>query len=271
MLSARGVASALGRVGGGDSPRARDAKGRGEITLPVFVSARGLAPHITHELGVALSQPKLYYHKHGGNPAHGVEASLLPEICDVWLKARDAGDLNNRQQHIALRADILMRELARVGIIALVDEVTGYQQVRDRDALERILEKYISNELGRWAKTFPDEFYQELFRLRGWQYNPFSVQRPSYVGTLTNDIVYDRLAPGVLDELKRITPKDDKGRRRHKYFQRLTEDVGHPKLRDHISGTIALMRAASDWRPFYRLLQRSFPKMGEQLSMNDDE
>ena len=98
-----------------------------------------------------------------GGQRKGVDATLLPEICEVWLAARDAGVLQTQQLRIADNADVLMRGLARVGVTALVDEATGYQYIRDRDELHRILEAYISKELLPWAKRFPDEFYKEMF------------------------------------------------------------------------------------------------------------
>jgi hypothetical protein len=107
---------------------------------------------------------------------------------------------------------------------------------------------------------FPDEFYQQLARLRGLHYSEFATKRPAYIGRLTNDIVYERLAPGVLDELKRKTPRDDKGRRKYKYHQWLTEDIGNPRLREHLWAVIGLMRASSNWRNFESLLNRAFPK-----------
>jgi len=122
-------------------------------------------------------------------------------------------------------------------------------------------------ELSRWVKTFPNEFYQNLFRLKGWQYYQFSVKRPSIAGRITNDIVYERLAPGVLDELRRITPKDPKGRRKHRYQQRLTRDIGHPALREHIASVISLMKASTSWRRFYAMLNRALPKWGSTVPM----
>ena len=94
-----------------------------------------------------------------------------------------------------------MRGLAMVGIVALVDEATSYQKIRDRKALNRILDKYLLAEHAKWAKRFPDEFYMEIFRLRRWQWQGMKVNRPSVVGKYTNDFVWDRLAPGVREEL----------------------------------------------------------------------
>jgi hypothetical protein len=109
---------------------------------------------------------------------------------------------------------------ARVGIIALVDEATGFQRDRTGDALARILEAFVAKELQPWVKTFPNEYYAQLFRLRGLEYNTASVKRPQYFGVLTNNIVYDRLAPGVLKELKKVIPKSESGRPKGALSQR---------------------------------------------------
>lgn len=238
--------------------------------LVKFISGDRIKPYISSELAEMITKP-LQFKLPGGGLAYGYEATILPEICDAVLTAREKGVLQKQQSHIAKQCEILVRGFARIGIIALVDEVTGYQTVRSRQALEEILEKFITKELRRWAKTFPDEFYEQMFRLRDWQYQPFSVKRPQYVGTLTNDIVYERLAPGVLEELKRITPRDEKGRTKHRFFQRPTEDVGHPRLREHLTAVIALMRASTKWDQFYRMLQRALPRYMEQQHLEIDE
>jgi hypothetical protein len=156
-----------------------------------------------------------------------------------------------------------MRGLAHIGIIALVDEATGYQEVRDRLALQAILDKYLAKEFAAWAKRFPDEFYYQMFRLKNWQWKGMKVNRPSVVGHYTNDIVYQRLAPGILEELQGRNPPDEKGHRRAKHHQWLTIDIGHPALAQHLHAVIALMRASSTWDQFQRSLQRAFPKKNE--------
>jgi len=160
-----------------------------------------------------------------------------------------------------------MRGLAHVGIIALIDDVTGYQEIRDRLALQAILDAYLRKELAAWAKRFPDEFYQQMFRLRGWQWQGMSINRPSIVGKYTNDLVYERLAPGILEELQNRNPKDEKGRRPARHHQWLTQDVGHPALAQHLHAVIGFMRASTKWDQFYRLLQRAFPKKGQTIEL----
>ncbi len=163
-----------------------------------------------------------------------------------------------------------MRGLAMVGIVALVDEATSYQEIRDRKALNKILDKYLLAEQAKWAKRFPDEFYREIFRLRDWQWQGMKVNRPGVVGKYTNDFVWDRLAPGVREELERLNPKTETGRRRAMHHQWLTDDVGHPALQKHISGVMALMRASAKWDHFTRMLQRAYPKINTNLELPID-
>lgn len=236
--------------------------------LKEFLDKNSLKPFINNDLAMALENPiKFTRPGRGGITALGYEAKILVDICNAVLSARENGVLKGKQLEVAQQCEILTRALAKVGIDALVDEVTGYQEIRDKQALQKILEKYISEELLPWAKQFPDEFYELMFKLKGWQYKPLSVKRPGVVGRYTNDLIYARLAPGVLDELRRVTPRDDKGRTRHRYHQRLTEDIGHPKLKEHISNIITLMKAAPNWSGFYRMVQRALPKYGENLSL----
>lgn len=263
VLHQRGLVAALGMGRGGSR------EGGGD-RLAKFTAGKALAPYVSQELLAVTGNP-IKFRTDKGLLAYGYEATVLADICDVVLQARSDGRLQKQQEHIARRCEILVRSFARVGIIALVDEATGYQDVRARRALEQILEKFISKELLKWAKMFPDEFYEEMFRLRGWQYKEVSAKRPVMAGLLTNDIVYERLAPGVLQELKRITPKDEKGRRKYRYHQRLTEDIGHPRLREHLAAVIALMRASPNWNTFSRLLQRAFPKYNTNLELPFDE
>src|SRR5262249_16440758 len=122
-------------------------------------------------------------------------------------------------------------------------------------------------ELQPWVQTFPPDFYRELFRLRGLHYPQFSVKRPKYFGHLTNDIVYQRLAPGVLDELRRVTPKDARGRRNHTTFQRLRTNIGYPKLREHLGSVVTLMKLSDDYKSFRRRLDQIHPRIGDTIPL----
>jgi hypothetical protein len=184
-------------------------------------------------------------------------------VCEIYLKARDDNALHRQMLPVARQADILIRGLAQVGIIALVDEATGYQELRARNALARILEEFVDMELQPWISTFPDDYYRQLFRLRQLEFPRDNVHRPQYFGHLTNDIIYRRLAPGVLEELRKVTPKDDEGRRKHKYFQRLTSNHGYPKLREHLGSVVTIMKLSKNWRDFTTKLDQLHPRYGD--------
>src|SRR5206468_1276021 len=100
-------------------------------------------------------------------------------------------------QHIAVKAEALTRGLANTGIVALVDEATGYQMVRPRDALQAYLDMILRRELAAWSKKFPDEFYENIYKLKGWTWPGMGKNRFSVLANYTMNLVYDRLAPGV--------------------------------------------------------------------------
>ena len=198
-----------------------------------------------------------------GTMAYGYEATILPEICEAVLKARNSDKgLNYQQAHIAKQAETLLLAFAKVGIIALVDEATGYQEIRDRQALSEILKKYIDGALYEWAKTFPLSLYKEIFRLKGWAWN--NGKMPQVVGHYTNDLVYDRLTKGMLEELKRLNPKDaSTGRRKHPHYQLLTPEIGYPALNQRLYELVGMARASTTWEQFYRLVDRTFQRLGD--------
>lgn len=238
--------------------------------LAKFAMQGRLKPYVSSELLARTVRP-IRFKTPRGSAAYGYEATVLADLCDAILSARADGVLQKQQTHIAAQAEILVRGFARVGIIALVDEATGYQKDRASDALAKILEAFISKELQPWVRTFPSDYYEQLFRLRGLEFPRDTVKRPQYFGRLTNDIVYDRLAPGVKDELKRAVDKNDSGRPKHKLFQKLTTSVGYPKLREHLGSVVTIMKLSDGWNDFMAKLNRLHPRYGETMPLPFDD
>lgn len=238
---------------------------------PSFIDAQNLKPYISADLDKELTEFQ-YVSKSGKAIRHGFRAEILPEVCDVYLRARQDKVLVKQQEHLAVAAEIIVRSLSKVGIVALVDEATGYQAERDRDELQKILAAYINKELLPWIKRFPDEFYQQIYRLKGWEYNPRNQKRTQLVGKLTNKIVYELLPAGVLEELRKKNPVlEDKGHRAHKHHQFLTIDIGNPNLEKHLAQLIVLMRISKDWQEFEDHLLEAFPRFGDQMKLHFTE
>jgi hypothetical protein len=119
-----------------------------------------------------------------------------------------------------------------------------------------------------YVVTFPGSFYEEMFRLRGLEFPNDSVTRPQYFGRLTNNVVYQRLAPGVLEELKRV--KAEAGRSRDKLFQRLTTNIGYPKLREHLGSVVTMMKLSKNWHEFMETLDRLHPPFNKSAQLSFD-
>lgn len=263
VFSMNGLTRALGHGGkGGLAPKGETQK------LPPMLAAANMRPFIDDELRRALVSPIKYRSIHGGRTALGYEASVLHRICDAILVARAAGVLRETQQQLAAQAELLLRGFARVGLIALIDEATGYQAERQRDELFKILKAYISKELLPWARKFPDEFFQQIYRLYGWNYEPGNTQRPQYVGKFINKYVYSRLPQGVLDELRRRNPPVNGKGRRHKHFQFLTQHTGHPHLDKQIVAVTTAMRLSENPVHFDAQARKLWPKKGDQIELN---
>lgn len=124
---------------------------------------------------------------------------------------------------------------------------------------QRVLEAYVNKDKLPWEKRFEDEFYRQIYRLKGWVYESDASKRTPLVGKITNDIVYMRLQPGVLQELQRKNPVQSNGRRRYRHHQFLTANIGNPHLRLHISKLIMFMRRCSTWNGFMVILNRFIP------------
>jgi hypothetical protein len=262
ILSQRGLQQSIGlsRSGGKDGAR----------RVGIFLTGMLNKGIEINDLNTRVDNP-IMFKPLRGPLAHGYEATILADICDAVFEANKQGKLLKQQNHLAVRCEILMRGFAKVGIIALVDEATGYQEVRDRLALQKILDKYLREEFAQWAKTFPDEFYERLFKLKEWQYSPLSVKRPGVVAYWTKDLIYKRLAPGVLTALQKKNPTIKPGRRKHKLFTLLSDDYGIPALRQLLTSVVFLMSASPNWTFFYRALQRAAPKYGDTVDIDFGE
>ncbi len=232
--------------------------------MPSFIDANNLQPFIGEDLRGVLNQ--IEFEGLNGKDETGYSALILPMLCKVYLDARAFVDpstgknaMKKAQIPLARASEILLLGLSNVGITALIDEATGYQYEREAHELQKILSAYISTELLAWQQRFPHEFYKEIFRLRGWEYTAANIKnKPSVVGHWTNRLIYEQLPVGILKELKKLTPKDDAGKRKHHFHRLLTDDVGHPHLQKQIVSVVTLMSVSDSWEQFIDLFNKKF-------------
>jgi hypothetical protein len=262
VLTQETMLTTMGRAG-----KAKGGRGSKEMLrvggLPPFL-AENLLPYISDELRQAAT-PVVFRTMRGGK-AYGYDAKLLPLVCEVYLKARDAHlDAMKKaqeskteprlillpvQEKIVQTCDMLMRAMAKEHIITLVDRATGYQdQTVREEILAQILIDYIAPDLRRWTERFPTQFFMQVYRIHGWPWVPQKTKRPQYVGVFINTFVYEMLPPGVLDELKRLNPVQEAG---HRAFQhhRLLTDTGNIHLDRQITKVITIMELSNDKKEF---------------------
>lgn len=258
VLSGRGMQQAIG-LGG-------EAQTHGS-KLKEFLSLETIKPFVNKELAMAVNSPVRFIRPgRGGVPATAFEATLLIDLCETIMQAKDAKGFRASWIPLAMQAQIITLSFAKAGIVAAVDEVTGYQEIREKDAIQKIIDKYLTDYARKWTKVFPDEFWSKLLRVKGYE-SYIGLPTPSFVGHWINNIIYERLAPGVRSKLKELNPRTSSGHRKHKNHVFLTEDHGLPELKDHITKTMVLMDASSNSEEFDKLLNRSLPKYGATLEL----
>lgn len=258
IISERGFCEAINHTRRGGDYREKYIQQESSEPLPVYVPeevARYLSPSSLKKLAEPIRYRRT---KDFGIPAVGVDASVIPDLCEAYLQARDDGVLLDKDIKKAVVAQKLIRAFARIALVALIDEATGYQVEREKDELQKLLNKYIAEEFRPYTPIFPTEFYIQVFRLKGMSVQSVK-KRPSYFGRITNEVVYDRLLPGILNKLRELNPVQD-GVRKRKHHQHLSDDIGVQHLKNHLLAVIVLMKAAISWKEFEGMLDRAIPK-----------
>lgn len=239
--------------------------------LPQFLSNSILKPFIFSNKYAAHFDPIICFK--GKQRINGYEATVLTDICEAILRARRSGvKMTERQQIVANQCEILLSSFAKIGIIALIDEATGYQNEREHFELQKILSAYIYEEILKWQLTFTDDFYREVYRLWGLPFIPKYIKnKPSFIGKLTTKYIYDLLPDGVVDKIKEKTGKTDKGNWKYKWHQSLTPEIGREHLKKQIIEVTTLMSISKSKSEFNELFERKYNAKPIQLELEFNE
>lgn len=265
LFHKRGMAKALGMKSGG-----------GNVFMRA-VKRKGLGSEIDQKLIEKIETP-IVFKPLTQDLAHGYDADVLVDVCKAVIRASEGRKLTSSQDGLVAQARILLQAFAKVGVTALIDEATGYQQVRDPNALRILVQQYIEAEKREWEKQFPDEYYDELNRIYGSKRltttgsGAVIQNRPQHFANFTRTHVYRPLENGaVLEELDRINPKIDKrGTRRAQFHQHLTLGYGIEKLKRQVGEVMTLIKVSDTVGQFRRLFAKRFPQGGTQLDFLDD-
>ena len=263
VLTQEGFLTAIGRAG-----KAKGGEGAAVDGKPAFLRAKNLEPFISSDL-IASTTPLEFVPLRGPGyqgRAFGYRARLLPDVCWVYQDAMVAGKLLPSQDHVGKACRDFLKALTNHAIDDLVDRETGFEDMRKRRAINKIIDQYVEKAARPWVKMFDLDFYRHIYRLNGWDFDPENTARPGVVGTWTNDI-YDRLAPGVRQALHDRVKRNAKGRPTQKLTQLLTPEDGKPALERLLEGVILLMRMSMDWPSFKHKLDEYYPRFGDTLQL----
>ena len=263
VLTQEGFLTAIGRAG-----KAKGGEGAAIDGKPAFLRAKNLEEFISDEL-IASTVPLEFVPLRGPGyqgRAFGYRARLLPDVCWVYQDAMVAGKLLPSQSHIGEACRDFLKALTNHAIDDLVDLATGFEDMRKRRAINKIIDQYVEKSARPWVKMFDLTFYRHIYRLNGWEFDPERTARPGVIGTWTNDI-YDRLAPGVREALHLRVKRNSKGKPTQKLTQLLTPEEGKPALERLLEGVILLMRMSTNWAEFKVKLDEYYPRYGDTLQL----
>lgn len=266
LIAGRGMQDVLKLIDD-DVPRAQKAGSR----MTRLLNNKVLKPLIYKDKSPDHFEPKK--RKFKGKSIAGFNAEMLVDICEGMLDARNQGKLKTaRQSIIAAQAEAILRGLAKTGIVALIDEATGYQSLRPADGLRTYFDIVLAKDLAVWVKRFPDEYYENIYKLKGWEWPGMGKNRYSVVGIYTNDLIYGRIIPGLTEELSRRNPRQENGNRAHKHHQLLNDDAGDKLFSAQMFTILALQRACLNktgdkWNHFLNMMNDILPKKNSTIPL----
>ncbi|WP_424361807.1 P63C domain-containing protein [Methylocystis parvus] len=228
--------------------------------LELFVSRNRIKPYVSNELLERIKSPIRFRYK--SNITYGFDSDTLIDIAEAVIKADNAGVLMTQQAAIAHQCRVITSSLTRLGLIALIDEATGYQTKRDSDELQQILTAYILPEHRPWLKTIPAEFTSEIYRVYGWKRTSDN-RGPRYAGKLIRQLIYAQMPKPVLPALDNANPTNEKYRRKHKHHQFLTKEQGLDHFRTLVITVMTLLRVSRNKEEFKRHWLTYFHGQGE--------
>lgn len=229
----------------------------------------------TKQLSLAIETP-IRFKMLKGPSAYGYQADVLVEYCKAILEARRVNAIVGiAAERYAKCCEIFVIACAKTGIMALIDEATGFatDAEKKKDEYRRLFETFIRDEIREWEKEYPKQFFDLIYKL--YSMKPTGNNHPQFFGTFIRKYVYQPLANSngaILDALDLKNPVVHAlGGRKHKMHQFLTDSIGLPSLRQHLWQVIGIGNAARNRSDFDLAFKRAFPRVGDQFEINLDD
>ena len=252
LIHKRGIARALGL------------KSEGGNAFMKTISRQGLGSAISAELWEKIENP-IEFKPLSGDPAHGYGAETFIDVCNAIIDAHKLNRLAKSQIFLAIQAEVIVRSAAKIGIVGLIDEATGFIADKRKEEYRELWQGFIREEFRQWEEAeFPEELFNIIYKLYGLKrINPSSTKHPKFFGKFLRKYVYEPLANSngaILEELDLKNPVVyANGGRKYKLWQFLSDEIGMSALRQHIWKTVGIGLSVGSKEQFDRGFYSAFP------------
>lgn len=192
-----------------------------------------------------------------GATANFISCDVVPEFASGVIHQALDGTLHPQRRMLIAPCLKIQDSLARVGIVALIDEATGYQYHRAPDALQDLFARLIRNTAADWERRFHPDYYQAIYKLFGWQYDQTVSQRPHIIGKITLQWVYEPVfPPEILVAIKERQSSE-------KMHQWLTDEGGLKLMEKQRDAVMMIARSSADHQDFEARCSVAFFRRGQ--------
>jgi hypothetical protein len=260
VIHKRGMAKALGM------------KSEGGNVFMKAMGRKGLGSVMGEELRTKLDNP-IVFKALTSDLGHGYDCTVLIDICDTIIEAAKAKKLAPGQESLALQAEIIIRASAKLGIVALVDDATGFIADKRREQYRELFKEFIREEVRAYQVEFPDQLFDVIYKIYGLPRRSEARNHPRFFSKFIRRYIYEPLANSngaileMLDERNPVVYVN--GGRRYKMFQFLSDVVGISALRAHLWQVIGIGNSVKNKAQFERSFYTAFPVPKQQLDMFD--
>jgi P63C domain len=211
--------------------------------FPRFLASKGMAGTIGAQMARKLAEPiKFQWLGTGAQGTnvviHGFDVSILIDVCKAIIQAEDNGQLNVQQKHVAKQAHVIINASAKAGIKGLVYALAGYDATKQE--VIAAFKFYVREEAREYEKEFPDQLYEEWYRL----YNLPRPERnkPWKFMHLTLNQVYKPLAKSSGKILDLTRAQRENSQERYKKLHQFLSQIGVKALRTQLGQLLGIAR-----------------------------
>ncbi len=193
--------------------------------------------------------------------ALGYDITAIVDIGRALIEAKDNDDLPQSRLKAAAAAQRLINASAKAGIKGVAYALAGY-----RPEVQAVIDEFkafVREEARQYEKEFPDELYEEWYRLYGL--NRPEKGRPIRFGQLTNMQIYTPLAKSkgkILEQIR--ASRDENGKQSDKLHLFLSE-IGVKALRQHIGKLLGVAAMSETREEYEKGIEKVFGRMKPEI------